>query len=129
MNFRYLTALLVVPAALAAPLAARAADWPQWGRDPSRNMVAPDEKNLPATCEPGKVDENTGKLDLATAKNVKWAAKLGDKAYGNPTVGGGKVFVGTNNESPRDPRFQGDYSLLYCLDEATGKLVWQFASP
>lgn len=128
MKLCHLTALLVLPA-LVAPAAARAADWPQWGRDPSKNMVAPDEKHLPATCEPGKVDDATGKLDLASAKNVKWAAKLGDKAYGNPTVAGGKVFVGTNNEGPRDPKYQGDYAVLYCLDEATGNLVWQLACP
>jgi outer membrane protein assembly factor BamB len=127
MKLRHLTALLLPALITATP--ARAADWPQWGRDPSRNMAAPDAKNLPTTCDPGKVDDNTGKLDLATAKNIKWAAKLGDKAYGNPTVAGGHVFVGTNNESPRDPRFQGDYSVLYCLDEATGNLAWQFASP
>src|SRR4051812_432927 len=115
---------LLLPAA-----AAPAADWPQWGHDPSRNPVAPDEKNLPATCEPGKVDDNTGKLDLAGAKNIKWAAKLGDHAYGNPTVAAGKVLVGTNNESPRDTRFKGDYSVLYCLDEQTGNLAWQLACP
>src|SRR5688500_14487076 len=124
MKIRHLTALLI-PAALAAPGIGRAADWPQWGRDPSKNMVAPDEKNLPATCDPGKADETTGKVDLSTTKNVKWAAKLGTQAYGNPTAGGGRVLVGTNNESPRDPKFQGDYSVLYCLDEQTGELVWQ----
>ena len=31
-------------------------------------------------------------------------AELGSQTYGNPTVAGGKVFVGTNNELLRDPR-------------------------
>ena len=113
--------------ALLIPALALAADWPQWGRDPSKNMVS-DEKGLPATCDPGKTDD-TGKIDLSTAKNVKWATKLGSKCYGNPTVAGGKIFVGTNNDSPRDPKFKGDYSMLYCLDEATGNFLWQLGCP
>src|SRR3954469_18760424 len=84
--------------------AAIAADWPQWGHDPSRNMVS-DEKHLPAEMSAGTVDDNTGKLDPKDAKNVKWSARLGTFAFGNPVVAGGKVFVGTNNENPRDPKF------------------------
>jgi outer membrane protein assembly factor BamB len=115
--------LFLLPAALAS-----AADWPQWGHDPSKNMAC-DEKNLPVTCEPGKVNEQTGKIDLAESKNIRWAARLGSASYGNPTVAGGKVFVGTNNEPPRDPKYANDYSNLYCFDEATGNLIWQFSVP
>src|SRR4051794_11503352 len=101
---------LLVPAAVAL-----AADWPQWGRDPSKNMVS-DDKPLPASCVPGVANEKTGEFEMKGQKNIKWAAKLGSYAFGNPTVANGKIFVGTNNESPRDPKFQGDYSCLYCLD-------------
>src|SRR5690349_18612887 len=112
MNLRAL-ALLLVPAALAGGVTV-AADWPQWGRDPSKNMVAPaDEKGLPTQISPGVVDENTGKLDLKDAKNVKWAVKLGTYAFGNPTVANGRILVGTNNENPRDPKIKGDYSVLW----------------
>ena len=45
---------------------------------------------------------------MATTKNVRWAAKLGSQAYGNTTVANGKVYVGTNNETPRDKRHIGD---------------------
>lgn len=114
--------------ALLLPAVVLAGDWPQWGHDPSRNMVS-DEKNLPATCDPGKVNDTTGAIDLSSAKNIKWVAKLGSHAYGNTTVAGGKVFIGTNNDSPRDPKFKGDYSMLYCLDEATGKFLWQLGCP
>ncbi len=41
----------------------------------------------------------------------------------------GKVFIGTNNENPRDPKYVGDYGIVLCLDEATGKLIWQLAVP
>ena len=62
-------------------------------------------------------------------KNVKWIAKLGSQTYGNPTVANGRVYVGTNNDSPRDPRFKGDRSCVYCLDEKTGDLIWQLNVP
>ena len=103
-------------------------DWPQWGHDNSRNMVAPD-KGLPETFDPGKAKEGAEELELATTKNVKWVAKVGDQSYGNPTVSGGKIFLGTNNHSLRNPARTGDFGVLLCLDEATGKFLWQLTVP
>jgi outer membrane protein assembly factor BamB len=124
-----LTALMSGALALSAAVAvAVAGDWPQFGGTPARNMVS-DEKGLPLEVNPGTVDETTGKLDTKDAKGLKWVARLGTFAFGNPTVAGGRVFVGTNNEMPRDPKIKGDYSCLYCLDEKTGELQWQFACP
>ena len=97
---------------LAAAAAAVAADQPQWGQRYSRNMVS-DEKGLPAT------------LDPATRKNIKWAARLGTRSYATPVVAGGKVFIGTNNDVPRDPKHQGDRGVLLCLNERDGSLCWQ----
>jgi outer membrane protein assembly factor BamB len=122
-------ALLVVGLATALFCAvSRAEDCPMWGRDPSRNMVSP-EKGLPLTADPGKAKDGADEIDPATTKNIKWVAKLGSHSYGNVTVAGGRVYVGTNNATPRDPRFAGDYGILMCLDEATGKLLWQLAAP
>ena len=68
---------------------------------------------------------------------VKWKATLGSRAYGGPIVAGGKVFVGTNNENPRNKRDRGkatdddpdgpplDKGILMCFDEKTGKFLWQ----
>jgi hypothetical protein len=69
---------------------------------PSRNMVA-DATNLPSEIKPGEINPETEVIDLAKAKNILWTAKLGSQTYGNPVVGSGKILVGTNNESPRDP--------------------------
>jgi outer membrane protein assembly factor BamB len=44
-------------------------------------------------------------------------------------VAGGAVFIGTNNETPRDPNLKGDRAVLMCLDEKTGDLLWQLAIP
>ncbi|HKQ37445.1 MAG TPA: PQQ-binding-like beta-propeller repeat protein [Verrucomicrobiae bacterium] len=109
-------------------LTAVGADWPQWGGTPPRNMYSP-EKGLPAVFDPGKFKKGTEEVDLKTTKNVKWVAKLGSQSYGNVTIAGGKVFVGTNNENPRDPQHQGDRSILMVFDEKTGEFLWQLVIP
>ncbi|HZL36022.1 MAG TPA: PQQ-binding-like beta-propeller repeat protein [Tepidisphaeraceae bacterium] len=105
----------LLAAGLAAP-PAPAADQPQWGRKDTRNMVS-DEKGLPDSFDP------------ATGKNIKWVAELGTQSYATPIVASGRVFIGTNNEKPRDPRQQGDRGVLMCLDEKDGHLVWQLVVP
>ncbi len=112
-----------------AALAEVGADWPQWGGNPSRNMYHPGAKGVPATFEPGKPFPGKEDIDPATTKGLRWVAKLGSQSFGTPTVSGGRIFVGTNNEAPRDPKFKGDKNCLYCLDEKTGKLLWQLATP
>ncbi len=124
MNLRFLSLTLTIAAATAAP----AEDWPVWGRNGSRNLYSP-AKGAPASFEPGKFKKGTEEVDMTTTKNIRWAAKLGSQAYGNTTVSGGRVFVGTNNESPRDKRHVGDRGIVYCLDEITGKLIWQLIVP
>ena len=115
---------------LAAGTAAAAeGDWPQWGGTNQRNMADSTVKGLPSTFDPGKFKAGSEEVDLATTKNVKWVAKLGSQTYGNPVIAGGRVYVGTNNESPRDPQHVGDRGVLMCLDEATGKLLWQLIVP
>ena len=109
----------------ALTLTASAEDWPAWGgSDPGRNMYSP-AKGLPSSFEPGKFKPNSEEVDLATTKNVKWVAKLGSNTYGNPTVAGGKIFVGTNNATPRDPKYTEDRSCVYALKADTGDFLWQ----
>ncbi|HBI47009.1 MAG TPA: pyrrolo-quinoline quinone [Planctomycetales bacterium] len=107
-----------------------AGDWTQWGRTDGRNMVS-DEKSLPDSFVPGERTSAASGIDLAATKNVKWAARLGNYAYGNPTVAGGRVFVGTDCRTvSSDPRTSsGEGGLVKCLDEATGKLLWQLVVP
>lgn len=106
----------------------RADDWPQWGRTSARNMYSP-AKGLPERFDPGQTKSGSDETDLATTKNVKYVAKLGTQSYGNATVAQGKVFVGTNNDHPRDLQHQGDRSILMCFDEKTGELLWQLVVP
>ena len=93
-----------------------AGDQPQWGALHSRNMVS-GETGLPDSFDP------------TTGLNIRWTAPLGDNAYGSPVIAAGKVFIGGNNEMPRDPRVTADCAVLLCLDETDGHLLWQLAVP
>ena len=122
------------PLALAILLAttslAPAEDWPRWGgQDPGRNMYSP-EKHLPAQIQSRQSQTQLrGDRPFHDAKRqVGRQARLAD-SYGNPVVANGKVLVGTNNASPRDPRFTDDRSILLCLDEYTGNFMWQLVVP
>jgi len=118
----------------AGGLSLPAADWPRWGgTDPGRNMYST-ETDLPDhfTSSPnGHIDLKPGSddVDLNNVPNAKWVVKVGTQSYGNVVVAGGKVFIGTNNENPRDPQHQGDRSILMCFDEKTGAFLWQLVIP
>lgn len=105
-------------------------DWPQWGGCDNRNLVS-DEKNLPSDFAPGEKRTDGSGIDMATTKNVRWVAKLGSAAYGNPTCAGGRVFVGTDDylvaEDSRFSRTRG--GAVKCFDEAKGELLWQLVVP
>ena len=93
-----------------------AADAPQWGQAWTRNMVSA-ERGLPDSFDPG------------TARNIRWVAKLGTETHSTPVISGGRVFIGTNNEVPRDPLHTGDRGVLMCFDEKDGRLLWQLVAP
>ncbi len=109
--------LLAVATLLGLLLTAAAADqdWPMWGGTPQRNMYSPG-KNLPSTW------------DIGEGKNIKWKVEIGSTSYGNPVVSGGKVFLGTNNDNPRNLEITGDKGVLMCFRESDGKFLWQAVS-
>jgi outer membrane protein assembly factor BamB len=104
-------------------LAPPRADWPMLGGSLSRNMANADARNVPSDW---RVAWNKVRVfDAAGSRNVKWVAKLGSRTYGGPVVAGGRLFVGTNNLAPRDPKIKGDKGILMCFDAATGRFLWQ----
>lgn len=109
-------------------LSVRAADWPQWGGTNTRNMVST-EKGMPVKFNPGKKKAGSEEIDMSTTENCLWVAKLGSQSYGTVTVANGRVFVGTNNESPRAAKHQGDRGIVMCFDEKTGAFKWQLVAP
>jgi outer membrane protein assembly factor BamB len=110
------TAFLAILVAVAVPHGARASDQPQWGDRFSRNMVS-SETGLPERFDP------------KTGQNVKWVGRLGTETHSSPIVAGGRVYIGTNNNEPRDPAHQGDRGVLMCFDERTGAFLWQLVLP
>lgn len=99
-----------------ASLSLPAADQPQWGTAWSRNQVST-ERGLPAT------------FDVKSGRNIKWSVALGPESHSTPVVANGKIFVGTNNAEPRDPKHDGDRGVLMCLNENDGQLLWQLVVP
>jgi outer membrane protein assembly factor BamB len=86
---------------------------PMWGRTPARNMANPTEKGIPSSW------------DIKTRKNIKWVAALGSQSYGNPSIAGGRIYVGTNNQGERNPEVKGDKGIIMCFREADGEFLWQ----
>jgi outer membrane protein assembly factor BamB len=82
------------------------------GGSPSRNNVSV-EKGLPSSFDP------------ATGRGVKYRVELGSETYAGPVVADGRVFVGTNNEHPRDPGSPGDRGVLLAFSAADGAFLWQ----
>ena len=83
-----------------------------WGGTAGRNLTSA-IKGLPDSW------------DVKAGTNIKWKAQLGSTSNGNPVVADGKVFLGTNNDHPRDPAVTGDKGVLMCFRESDGKFLWQ----
>src|SRR4051812_6681136 len=93
-----------------------AGDQPQWGERWSRNMLSA-EKGLPTSFDP------------KSGTNIRWVAKLGTETHSTPIISGERVYIGTNNGEPRDPKHNGDRGVLMCFDEQDGHLLWQLVVP
>ena len=120
---------LVAAAGFLAAGMADGADWPQWGGGGQRNLASP-ERGLPASFHPGKRRRDHLGLDPATAKNVRWVARIGGENYSSAVVADGRVYVGTNDEEIDDPRFETtEGGVLMCLDERSGSLLWRLVVP
>ena len=51
------------------------------------------------------------------------------ETHSTPIVAGGRVYIGTNNGEPRDPKHSGDRGVLMCFDEKSGAFLWQLVVP
>jgi len=115
--------------AAAGTLSLSAGDWPQWGGSDARTFSS-DETGLPAEFRPAKIIYANGQRTTNPALNVRWTAPLGMQTYGNPTVTGGRVFVGSNDARLQDKRIKRTGGgLLMCLAESDGRLLWQLPIP
>jgi outer membrane protein assembly factor BamB len=125
---------LVVPATPNGGQPTGGTDHVMFGGTPDRNMVNLKDKleKFPTKGPDWNDDEAAKKW---SAEWVLWREDLGSRSYGGPIIAGGKVFVGTNNERPRNKRDFGknmagemeptDKGILMCFDEKSGKFLWQ----
>ena len=106
--------ILLAAATLAAPgqPQVHAGDWKMWGGTPDRNMVS-EEKGMPH------------RWNVSSGENIRWKMPLGSQTYGNPVISDGRIFIGTNNNAHHRPGITGDKGVIVCLDEASGKMLWQ----
>ena len=93
------------------PVGPLSGSWPMLGGTVNRNMSDPQAKNLPLTWS----------IKKGATKSVLWRAELGTTTYGGIAVADGKVFIGTNNDRPRDPMRTGDKGAMYCLRVSDGE--------
>ncbi|MBI1831010.1 MAG: PQQ-binding-like beta-propeller repeat protein, partial [Planctomycetes bacterium] len=125
---------LINPAPANAQGAKDTGDWHMYGGSPARNMANTRVKGLPV------------EWDIKKKVNILWVADLGSKSYGGPTVAGGHVLIGTNNQGLRDPKLVKqkvdplgkpvlkdgkpvmepiDLGIVMSFAEADGKFEWQ----
>jgi outer membrane protein assembly factor BamB len=105
----YLATILVTAASLGV---AAAADVGMFGNSPSRNMVS-DATGLPASWDP------------ESGENIKWKQALGSQSYGGPVLAGNIIYVGTNNENPRNADVKGDKGVMMAFRTSDGQFLWQ----
>jgi outer membrane protein assembly factor BamB len=96
------TFILCVALAGLSPVAAAAADWPQW-RGPAFNG---------STAETGLPEK------FSRTENVLWATPLPGPSGATPVVWGDRVFVSSVDEKT-------NRLLALCIDAATGSVVWK----
>jgi HEAT repeat protein/outer membrane protein assembly factor BamB len=67
--------------------------------------------------------------NATTGRNVVWSVGLGHETFGRPVVVGDTVYVGTDNERPRNPGYRDEAGVLMAFDAKDGRFLWQDVAP
>jgi outer membrane protein assembly factor BamB len=106
-------ALGVAPAD-GAPVETSPDPQPRWGGSSGANMAS-EARNLPA--DPARTEP-------------LWELKLGTHQYSIPTVDRGRIYLAANDGGVERPGLRPTGGgVLVCVDQATGRLIWQLPSP
>jgi outer membrane protein assembly factor BamB/protein-L-isoaspartate O-methyltransferase len=99
-------------------------DWPMYGGNPTRNAVGMGKR--PPKQWAVKIDGDR----MLPVHNIRWIAGAGTGfSMAAPVVANGYVWMGTNNENPRDPARKVPAPVLMCFRESDGAFVWQYLAP
>jgi outer membrane protein assembly factor BamB len=135
-------------AASAAPAAAAAETTPPPSMMPPGKIARPiGPRNWPSFRGDGSAGNGDGQRaitewDATTGKNIKWKTPIPGIATSSPIVWGNRVFATTAVSSAGNNSFRtglyGDVKpvddlsphewKMYCLDKATGKILWERAA-
>ncbi len=86
----------------------------RWGGSDGPNSVSP-ARRLPAD---------------PTAVKPIWELSLGSHQYAVPTIDRGRIYVGANDLGVRRNGYKPTGGgLLLCIEQATGRMIWQFITP
>jgi outer membrane protein assembly factor BamB len=59
-----------------------------------------------------------------------WELKLGSHTYSIPTIDRGRIYIGANDAGVQRPGYTPTGGgVVICIDQGTGKLIWQLPSP
>ena len=111
--------LILLTALLLAPLAA---------------LQAADTTPLPVrwggAADPNMVSAATGLPEDPGTNAPLWEVKLGTRQYSIPTIDRGRVYIGASDAVVSRPGYTPTGGgVVMCVEQATGKLLWQLASP
>src|SRR5690242_10856644 len=105
----------------------RSEDWPQFGRDGSRNAVS-SERNPPLDWTIGDPTEKPP----IPSKNVRWSIPIDSVSTGlvDPVVVDGMIWISTRQRIGGGPviGLGRDVVQLDCFDEKTGSLLYRYES-
>lgn len=108
-----LVVAVLAPAAWSAP---PAGEGPliRWGGWDVPNMASP-ARRLPA--------------DPAATRPI-WELPLGTHQYAIPTIDRGRIYIGANDSGVRRDGYKPTGGgILVCVEQATGRMIWQFITP
>ncbi len=115
MRRHVISVLLCLGSVLAAAASRTASEvLIRWGGSTDSNMVSP-ATGLPA--------------DPAVVKPL-WELRVGSRQYTTPTIDRGRIYIGANDAGldRQGVRSTGG-GILLCVEQTTGKPIWQFISP
>ena len=103
------------------------------GNESSRPDVSVDSPDRSLSLQPQttvvEAGNPPGDWDTTTGRNIVWSVELGNEVYGSPVVGGGVVYVGTDNTRKMNPALQEDSGVLMAFRATDGAFLWQDVAP
>jgi hypothetical protein len=90
----------------------------------STTLAFSENLRLHKTTSESNPSPRLAKEDEKEVKKFLWKTAIGSSS-GTPVIYKDKVILGTNNNTPLDPKMKGDRGIVACFDKNTGAFLWQ----